>query len=194
MKTLLVWSVISAIIFFIIAFFLLLKIRVLYKQLKYVDNANMWHKMAITDDLTGLYNRNAYNMKIDKIKNGTSKKLRGIIVFDVDDFKKVNDTRGHLAGDAVLKKVAQSLFEIFEGPKYDVFRIGGDEFAVISEDADGNEIIERLIVLKEHLETEGDIRLSKGYSLVEDNWDEAFKCADEMLYADKLAKRKNDNL
>lgn len=168
---------------------LLLKIHSLYKKLKYVAEADMWHELAITDALTGLHNRTAYNNRIKRMKENISKKSYGIILFDVDDFKMYNDTKGHLEGDRVLKQVGKVLEEVFPRPKYRVFRIGGDEFSVVAESVSENEIIKRLIVLKSRLEGSGDIRLSKGYSIVKGNIDEAFKYADEMLYADKLSKK-----
>ena len=57
----------------------------------------------------------------------------GIMLFDVDDFKIINDTKGHLAGDLVLKQVAKNISEVFCGQKYRVFRIGGDEFVLLFE-------------------------------------------------------------
>ena len=94
-----------------------------------------------------------------------------------------------LEGDRILKAVGKVLEEVFPRPKYRVFRIGGDEFSVIAESVSENEIIKRLIVLKSRFEADGDIRLSKGYAIVKWNIDEAFKFADEMLYADKLSKK-----
>ena len=189
MKSLLVFTTILAILFICITLRLLFKNYILTKKMKYVDEANMWHKLAITDDLTGIYNRNAYNLHMDKIKNETNKKLRGLLLFDVDDFKIINDTKGHLAGDVVLKDVAKNLLEVFCESQYSVFRIGGDEFSVLSESIAEKEIIERLIALDQKLEVDGNIRLSKGYSMINDTPEKAFKCADEMLYADKISKK-----
>ncbi len=189
MKTLLVLTTIITGILIVIILKLLLKIQTLTKKFKYVDEANMWHKLAITDDLTGTYNRNAYNLYIDRNKINVKRKLRGIILFDVDDLKTINDTQGHLAGDVVLKKVAKILTEVFSSPEYSVFRIGGDEFSVLSEGVCEKIIIEHLIALKKRLKDDGDISLSKGYSMIKDNPEEAFKYADEMLYGDKRSKK-----
>ena len=167
---------------------LILKIRSLSKKLKYVDEANMWHKLAITDSLTGVYNRNAYDLKIIEIKKDITKKQRGIVIFDVDDFKLYNDTKGHFAGDEILKKVGEKLLEKFPEPESMVFRIGGDEFSVLCENMSEKEIIRRLISLKKSLEQK-EIYLSKGYSIIKDNPEESFRFADEMLYADKLSKK-----
>ena len=171
-----------------IVLILLLKLFILSKKIKYVDEANMWHKLALTDDLTGIYNRNAYNLTLDKNKRSIKKRITGIILFDIDDFKIINDTKGHMAGDIVLKRVARVLLDVFPEPEYRVFRIGGDEFSVLSESASEEEIIRCLIALKNNLSFEN-ISLSKGYSMVKDNIEESFKCADDMLYADKESRK-----
>jgi diguanylate cyclase (GGDEF)-like protein len=180
------------IILLIVILMLLTIIYFLNKKNKYVDEANMWHKLAITDDLTGIYNRNAYNLYVEENKANTKKESRWIILFDVDDFKIINDTKGHLAGDLVLKNVAKLLLEIFSSCQYRVFRIGGDEFLVLAENVSEDEIIEHLTLVKRRFEMNGGINLSKGYSLIKDSPEKAFRYADEMLYADKLSKKRRN--
>ena len=88
----------------------------------------MWHQL---DGLTGLLNQNSY-------LNSTSKiyKSDGIlIVFDVDDFKLVNDKYGHLKGDACLSEIADCLKKAYANYGY-CYRIGGDEFCVLLVDVD----------------------------------------------------------
>ncbi|MBR5505244.1 MAG: GGDEF domain-containing protein [Clostridia bacterium] len=189
MNTLLAMTTIITVLLIVIMIKLLLKIRIINKKIKYVDEANMWHKLAVTDDLTGIYNRNAYNLYVNKTEIDIQKESRWIILFDVDDFKTINDTEGHLAGDVVLKNVAKILLEVFSDFQYKVFRIGGDEFLVLAEGVSENEIIEQLLALKKRLATDGNISLSKGYSIIKNNSEKAFKYADEMLYADKLSKK-----
>ncbi len=189
MRTALGLTAVITILLMIIILKLLLKIRVLRKKNKYVDEANMWHRLAVTDDLTGIYNRNAYNIYMERAKVDAKHKERGIILFDVDNFKIINDTQGHLAGDAVLKNVAKNLTEVFLEPQYSVFRIGGDEFAVLSKGVSEKEMIERLIILRKILNDNGDISLSIGYSMIKDTQEKAFGYADDMLYADKLSKK-----
>ena len=169
--------------------------RIIYlnKKLRYTEESNLWYILAITDDLTGVNNRNSFNLRMLEMKENTPKESEVILLFDIDDFKNVNDTEGHLVGDDVLKKVAIILSEVFPKPKYRVFRIGGDEFSVLAEGVSEEEIIKRMILLEKTTITRGKIRLSKGYAFVKDDPDKAFKLADEMLYADKLSKiwRKN---
>lgn len=78
-----------------------------------------------TDRITGLLNRWSYEKKLEDINYETC-----IMIFDLDSFKSINDTFGHAIGDVCLKNAAALLKEIFfkEGR---VYRIGGDEFAVI---------------------------------------------------------------
>lgn len=193
MITLLVLAMIIIILLLIINLNLLFKVRLLVKKNKYAYQADMWHKLAVTDDLTGTYNRNAFNLYINDIKLDDSDKLRWLILFDVDGFKKVNDTKGHQAGDNLLKSVAQILLEIFPSPYYRVFRIGGDEFAVLGEDVKEKEFISKMIKLKKSLNAKEGISLSKGYSIIKSSLKEAFKYADEMLYADKNSNKLRNN-
>lgn len=192
MNLLLLFTATAAILFLLIIN-LLIKIHSLNKKLKYVDEANMWHMLAISDDLTGLYNRNAYNMQIVELTEEKAETPHGIILFDVDDFKSINDTKGHPAGDEVLKKVAKILLEVFPEPKFKVFRIGGDEFSVLSENISEKEIIRYLLELRKKLLCHN-IGISSGYSIINRNFDRAIKYADEMLYADKLSKKYRNHL
>ena len=192
MTNLLVLATIVIILLFIVILMLLTIIWFIHKKIKYVDEANMWHKLAVTDDLTGVYNRNAYNLYIEGNKVKTKNATRWIILFDIDDFKIINDTKGHLEGDLVLKNVAELLLGVFSSGQYRVFRIGGDEFLVLAENVSEDEIIENLILVKRRCEKNGKIDLSKGYSLIKDTPKKAFKYADEMLYVDKLSKKKRN--
>lgn len=191
MKSIVVLTIIAIVLLIAIILKLLVKISIIKKRAEYIENTDLWHKLAITDDLTGIHNRNAFNFQIDKIRNskGVKKEPRGIILFDVDELKKINDTKGHLAGDTVLKAAAEILTEVYPEPQYRVFRIGGDEFSVLTEGVSEKEIIESLLTLKKRLNFYGSISLSKGYSMIKNNPEQAFKYADEMLYADKLSQK-----
>lgn len=88
-------------------------------------------RAAQTDALTGLWNVGGGKEHIQKILAGQKEEeINGNAMFlmDVDNFKSVNDTMGHMVGDETLKQLAQVLKNSFE--KEDVvFRLGGDEFA-----------------------------------------------------------------
>lgn len=99
--------------------------------------------LATHDPLTGLANRTLFDTKLSKtIENAEkSKTLFGIIFFDLDHFKKVNDTLGHEFGDFLLVQVANHLKKCTREEDV-VARLGGDEFAAIIENIDSIEPLE----------------------------------------------------
>ncbi len=158
----------------------------------YFKNGSRLYNLAFKDDLTDLFNRNAYIRDLAKIKRNKLKSL-WFSIFDIDDFKTINDTKGHLYGDEVLILAANRLSEIFCEKKHTIYRIGGDEFLVISKDIPENELIDLLLKLKKAELKNCDFRFSKGYSFVEnkgtESFNTAFDNADKMLYADKKSKK-----
>ncbi|MGR9114921.1 MAG: diguanylate cyclase [Gammaproteobacteria bacterium] len=88
--------------------------------------------MAITDELTGLYNRRYLTQIIQRELNTASRYAYelGLVMIDIDFFKAINDTYGHTNGDRVLAKVAAQLRKHFRKVDY-CFRYGGEEFAII---------------------------------------------------------------
>lgn len=91
--------------------------------------------MALTDALTGLYNRRYFDVHLQKLlqKNETSRKSLGLLMMDIDHFKQVNDTYGHAVGDDILKEFARRLQDKLRG--FDmVARYGGEEFVAILPD------------------------------------------------------------
>lgn len=88
--------------------------------------------MALTDQLTGLYNRRYFEVHLQKLleKNNESNKALGLLMFDIDNFKIVNDTHGHNVGDEILVGFAERLKDSLRS--FDlVARLGGEEFVVI---------------------------------------------------------------
>lgn len=81
------------------------------------------------DALTKLYNRATIESRIKEYLEEDSNSLNALMIVDVDKFKDINDTYGHLLGDAVLKDIAYKLKNVFRGTDI-VGRIGGDEFLV----------------------------------------------------------------
>src|SRR6185437_9722110 len=86
---------------------------------------------ANIDDLTGLLRRRAFfdkwNALLDECQRLNAQ--NGVLMIDIDHFKRINDTHGHATGDEVIKGVA-SLLKQFESPNCIVSRMGGEEFAV----------------------------------------------------------------
>ncbi|HEY7794430.1 MAG TPA: response regulator [Gaiellaceae bacterium] len=105
------------------------------------------HAEARRDALTGLANRRAYEERLDAAFRRADA-TRGevtIVVLDLDDFKRFNDTGGHAAGDAVLTQVGRVALRVLRAGE-ELFRVGGDEFAVVLEGpaAAGVEVAERI--------------------------------------------------
>ncbi len=96
--------------------------------------------LAITDELTGLLNRRGFDRELRRaLARGRRHGERGLLIMgDLNRFKRVNDTFGHAAGDAVLKEVAR-LLQTLTRETDQVARLGGDEFAVILCDGDPDE-------------------------------------------------------
>ncbi|MHC4295268.1 MAG: GGDEF domain-containing protein, partial [Planctomycetota bacterium] len=88
--------------------------------------------LAITDHLTGAYNRRYFYHMTDQLLSRTQPRCARIalLLFDIDDFKRYNDTYGHAAGDEVLREVARLIQRTTRSHDI-VARIGGDEFAVL---------------------------------------------------------------
>nr|WP_263328196.1 bifunctional diguanylate cyclase/phosphodiesterase [Neobacillus sp. Marseille-Q6967] len=88
--------------------------------------------MAFHDQLTGLYNRRALLEHLNELLNLPDKKVKefALISIDLDRFKYLNDTMGHLAGDEILKQVAERLGQYQNSYCY-VYRQGGDEFNIL---------------------------------------------------------------
>lgn len=107
-----------------------------------------FYQRATRDGLTGAYNRKSFDEAFDReiAHCKRNRKGAGLILFDIDHFKKVNDTYGHPAGDAVLKKVSEAVLGLIRAE--DVFaRIGGEEFALLTR----NEGTESLRILGERV-------------------------------------------
>ena len=152
---------------------------------------------ATHDGLTGLPNR---VLLTDRLEHALLRRTRGrltVAMLDVDGFKAVNDTRGHAAGDAVLRQVAARLLR-YTRTGDTVARLGGDEFLVMAEDVEpGGEqlLLDRLRAAFDEPLSIGDstvaIGASIGMCLAErgDTVDTLLHRADEAMYAEKAAHR-----
>jgi diguanylate cyclase (GGDEF)-like protein len=98
-----------------------------------LDRLNqLLERSAVTDELTGLKNRAALTTDLRLIRSRIERlsERYGLVMLDLDRFKAINDTRGHLAGDRVLRSVAEALMGILR-PGDSAYRYGGEEFVVV---------------------------------------------------------------
>ena len=101
--------------------------------------------LAMRDDLTGVFNRRFLLAETERLLGGTGP--LSLVLFDLDDFKQINDTYGHLCGDRVLRDVG-ALFHRSTRPEDLIARFGGDEFVMVVAELDlpaVTRIAERLI-------------------------------------------------
>jgi diguanylate cyclase (GGDEF)-like protein len=154
---------------------------------------------AFHDSLTDLANRSLFTDRVEHALQRSERSGRtvAILFLDVDDFKGVNDTHGHAAGDELLVGVAQRLRQCLRAPDTPA-RLGGDEFAVLLEDLDDPseaELVARrtLESVRRPLQITGHtvhVRISIGVAVADNNGDNAsnlMRRADVAMYAAKGA-------
>ena len=163
-----------------------------------LDNAKRFREacqFADLDDLTGLHNRRYFHETLAREVARAQRYDRrlALVVFDLDDFKKVNDRIGHLAGDAVLAEAAERVRDVVRSADV-ACRVGGDEFAVILPEstlADADQLYRRIqqAVSTRPLVQVGKLHLSAGVAELrsEDDGTSLFERADAALYRAKNA-------
>jgi diguanylate cyclase (GGDEF)-like protein len=161
-----------------------------------IENARLFREarqLADLDALTGLHNRRFFHETLARecARAHRYKRKLALIVFDLDDFKVVNDRVGHLAGDAALAEAAERARKVVRTSDI-ACRVGGDEFAVIlpeSSMADADQLYRRILhaVSSRTLGQAGKVSLSAGIAELrpEDDPVSFFKRADEALYRAK---------
>ncbi len=143
------------------------------------------HILSSTDMLTGVMNRNEMNNFVDALSSSKSEKSVGVVFADLNGLKAKNDKEGHNAGDTLLKDAANALREVFA--VHEIFRAGGDEFAVILTDITEDELEERAERLRTVAARYDDLIFAIGTAQEENvkNVRRALHNADERMYADK---------
>ncbi|WP_249395937.1 GGDEF domain-containing protein [Deinococcus sp. QL22] len=146
-------------------------------------------RLAYLDSLTGLGNRRAFDLQL--AQDTQAVQATRLFVLDLNDFKQVNDARGHAAGDALLAQVGACLNALVQGGGH-AYRIGGDEFAVLIPDVGSAAALFEMRLLETLQVLEGGtLRISVGSAgLPSETTDgEAWlRLADRRMYAHKATK------
>lgn len=102
------------------------------------EQRKKFRRLSLTDSMTGLLNRNGFNLQLEDYLEGNKQKNCVGMLLDVDNFKFINDVYGHTIGDQVLLQLAQSLQQAFPDNSI-IARNGGDEFCLILKDCRAEE-------------------------------------------------------
>jgi diguanylate cyclase (GGDEF)-like protein len=163
-----------------------------------IDNARRFHEarqLADLDALTGLHNRRFFHETLGRevARAHRYERKLALIVFDLDDFKEINDRIGHLAGDAVLAEAAERVRDVVRSADI-ACRVGGDEFAVIMPESsleDADQLYRRIQhnVSARPVSQGGKLYLSAGVAELrpDDDGVTFFQRADDALYRAKDA-------
>ncbi|MFW5451870.1 MAG: diguanylate cyclase [Methylophagaceae bacterium] len=157
-------------------------------------------EMARTDGLTGLLNRGAFNMELDALCQQKNSNI-ALLMFDLDHFKNLNDTYGHVLGDKVLQFFS-SLLKKNAGTQHLAARYGGEEMAIIMIDASEQEatalantvrlaLAESRLKRKGNDESIGQVTVSVGVSMLkqDDSPTSVIDRTDKALYQSKESGR-----
>ena len=185
-----------------------IKLRV-QNQIRMLEYIRTIEKLGLTDQLTELPNRRSFDERLNiEWKRAKREKMPlSLLIIDIDYFKKYNDTYGHLQGDVALKEIAGVLEKAFKRPGDFAARWGGEEFIALLPNTDS----EGAVSIAEHVckeieATEIPLKASSVGSVTHltvsigvntkipdetdtESIDEFLKCADNALYAAKVAGR-----
>ena len=166
--------------------------------------SDLLRSMAYTDQLTGLSNRAQFERRLDELD--AEKHVHetvAVIVFDVNDLKKVNDNYGHQAGDALIKAAAAAISSAFAGD-FCSYRIGGDEFASLYSGHESSGYIEhrldmfygRVAKMNEDKPEHLKLSIAAGVAYMSVNNSESissvFRRADRIMYENKKGMKEKE--
>lgn len=174
-----------------------------------ITNKKIVEYLSITDELTKLYNRRYFNIKIEEELNRVKRDnlLLSFIILDIDYFKNYNDTYGHLLGDKALKDVSEVLINMTNRSSDFAFRLGGEEFGLILINQDKKSVFEYAQKIRqsieelhiEHKTSKISNNLTASIGIVTRNGNdikdssEIYRLADEALYISKRNGRNQVN-
>lgn len=151
-------------------------------------------KLSITDNLTGLFNQRHFHNKLKEEVNRANRQNHplSLILLDLDNFKKYNDTYGHLAGDRILAQAGKIILSNIRENVDTAFRYGGDEFAIILVEADKEIVLNTSERIKKGFEKGDGVTASLGFATYQKEMDanDLIALADKDLYESKNKNNK----
>ena len=158
------------------------------------ENKNKFQKLAHMDSLTNIYNRYGFDELVEEMIAKNPNAHYVVALFDIDDFKFINDIYGHVYGDRALKNLADSMKSFFPSDTL-LGRNGGDEFCILLPNRtydDAKEQLQQLTMLPKIFSYKGNdypFYISLGYAeypTAASNRAQLMRCADAALYEVKL--------
>lgn len=156
---------------------------------------NKLRELSSKDMLTGIMNRNEMNNYVDALSGLPEKAVKpaGVIFADLNGLKRINDSKGHEAGDVLLRNASSALREIFDAEH--IFRAGGDEFVVILTGISGEELEKKVRGLRTAQTHYPDLSFAIGCGYTSDCREvrRALADADKRMYEDKRRHYSNQS-
>ena len=158
------------------------------------ENKNKFQKLAHMDSLTNIYNRYGFDELVEEMIDKNPNAHYVVALFDIDDFKFINDIYGHVYGDRALKNLADSMKKSFPSDAL-LGRNGGDEFCILLPNRtydDAKEQLQQFTMLPKIFSYKGNdypFYISLGYAeypTAASNRAQLMRCADAALYEVKL--------
>lgn len=138
-------------LFFIGIFLIIIVWRIMTEYEKNIQALHMvqheLHQLSVTDELTGIHNRRHILKQIDRTHQSDQLSPFSIMMFDIDDFKSVNDLYGHTVGDEVICGISSLLVSNIR-PTDVAGRIGGEEFLVLLKDTNTSDALDRAEMIR----------------------------------------------
>lgn len=161
-----------------------------YGKEKFIKKIGNYNEKLYFDTLTGAYNRRFLSEQVKQFKH-----VNCIALLDIDNFKNINDTKGHIKGDQILKEVTKALKDSIKATD-GVIRVGGDEFLLIFQNIKKESVQKRLLEIQDAIHTikfnknkDYKVSISIGSVFGEDAMN-SIELADKALYE---AKKKKDD-
>ncbi len=165
-------------------------------SIEFMENIKFMAKLANTDFLSGAYSRRYFYMDMKEYYKNCSDQSFAVAMFDIDDFKKINDKFGHDIGDIIIQKLSSFLIGwISEGDL--VARFGGEEFCVVLKNINFDDAVKKVVSIRAKIASSlinikgFDIKFTVSIGVTNGdfskNIDHIISKADEALYNAKIA-------